>query len=847
MSSIRFSPNLFLESQELNRFQKSLQDDGFRKLLLLDTVTFGLFDNSPAVGTFDNFLVQQGTNVGSIKHNAGYALTSAGNLIYKPVTDNIALPNDNTYYWLKIAYLASPIELGTISVDVAGNMTGTGTEFLKILRGQPNIPSRISFPNAVSNTGEYDILSVSSDTAAVISVSSGVLVAESNLTIAVVGSFSPDYVPATLEKYPFQYDSCTMTLVTEAVLNTPPALSTDLEFYIARVRRNGAAINIEDQRTNIFRDKGNYLRNYVQGNTNPLIGIEGIKFADSIQARSENLVFMAWTFRSTNWTINTNINQLTINAGLGGKFKSTADFTNGDFDGWRVYVTSSPTTGAGSYKAYFKIRTSSKSGGQINLILDSLQPSFFSDTAQEVIIAPDADEIEILFSPQPADTNLLDKRRFSFPINEGETVLSVPVYKTTTVAYNVKYRYKNAGQYRAYTVIPSDPVGLYNEAQWDANGNLIGLPIRTPYTNHATNGFIILTLAANSFINRFAGITTGDVFGVTIYSLTNASPVYSLQAGIAKQRQLFTGSLSFSVDQYINLITTSAIAGNSFILDFRGTYTPGAFNLRINQDFINPGTPGINLATFSAFDFSSSAAGNLVFIVYFDGANWRFEKFISTTAASVLSTRQILSGTGLTGGGDLTTDRTLALAAGAAVANLGFTPVQQGTGAGMLGNTVKLGWSGGGVLVEVDVSPQGRMVTTSIINTSLEYSGGNVQLPNNYKAVQSPDGIVLYTKVLSMGDWNMDTTGSVTVAHGLNYKKIRSFFAIVRDDNDQVYSQSTLRPDVAGTQTELWFDDLSPFSTTDFNIQRRIGGIFDNTTYNATSFNRGWVTVVYEA
>ncbi len=54
-------------------------------------------------------------------------------------------------------------------------------------------------------------------------------------------------------------------------------------------------------------------------------------------------------------------------------------------------------------------------------------------------------------------------------------------------------------------------------------------------------------------------------------------------------------------------------------------------------------------------------------------------------------------------------------------ANLGFTPVTQGGGAGMLTNTVKVGWSGSDVLVEVGATPQGKMVlgATSRVNTEV--------------------------------------------------------------------------------------------------------------------------------
>src|SRR5690349_17515672 len=101
MSYLKINPDLFLNSQELNRLFKFLNDDGFLKLLLQNSQLFGIIDIS-LDSEFDNFLVQQGTNVGSIKHNAGLAIDVNCQLITKAATDNIALTNDNQWYWIKI-------------------------------------------------------------------------------------------------------------------------------------------------------------------------------------------------------------------------------------------------------------------------------------------------------------------------------------------------------------------------------------------------------------------------------------------------------------------------------------------------------------------------------------------------------------------------------------------------------------------------------------------------------------------------------------------------------------------------------------------------------------------------
>ena len=46
-------------------------------------------------------------------------------------------------------------------------------------------------------------------------------------------------------------------------------------------------------------------------------------------------------------------------------------------------------------------------------------------------------------------------------------------------------------------------------------------------------------------------------------------------------------------------------------------------------------------------------------------------------------------------------------------ASFGFSPVQQGTGVGQLGNLVKLGWSGSKLKATVDITDLGALATES--------------------------------------------------------------------------------------------------------------------------------------
>jgi len=101
----------------------------------------------------------------------------------------------------------------------------------------------------------------------------------------------------------------------------------------------------------------------------------------------------------------------------------------------------------------------------------------------------------------------------------------------------------------------------------------------------------------------------------------------------------------------------------------------------------------------------------------------------------------------------------------------------------------------------------------------------------------------LYYKVLTIGDWNMDTNTSTTVAHGLaDITKIRSISGSLRNDVD-----SSLHPIPHVAQQG---DDNLTISvgTTNITIGRSVPSTqFDNTNYDSTGFNRGWITIIYEA
>jgi len=93
-------------------------------------------------------------------------------------------------------------------------------------------------------------------------------------------------------------------------------------------------------------------------------------------------------------------------------------------------------------------------------------------------------------------------------------------------------------------------------------------------------------------------------------------------------------------------------------------------------------------------------------------------------------------------------------------------------------------------------------------------------------------------KVIDIGDWNMDTTASVSIAHGLTLGNIRGIQATIRTDaGSQHINLASISSD---GNTPLVLAD-----STNVILQRLANSLFDSIVYDSTGYNRGWITVWY--
>lgn len=108
----------------------------------------------------------------------------------------------------------------------------------------------------------------------------------------------------------------------------------------------------------------------------------------------------------------------------------------------------------------------------------------------------------------------------------------------------------------------------------------------------------------------------------------------------------------------------------------------------------------------------------------------------------------------------------------------------------------------------------------------------------------------LKTKVIDIGDWNMDTISSVSIPHGLPAEPmdcVRSVSVLLR--RDSAPSSGASRRFVLEKNDSTVPGSLSGsinYTATDVVLTRLTGGDYDNSNFSSLSFNRGTITLLYE-
>ncbi|KKM97249.1 hypothetical protein LCGC14_1169930 [marine sediment metagenome] len=156
-------------------------------------------------------------------------------------------------------------------------------------------------------------------------------------------------------------------------------------------------------------------------------------------------------------------------------------------------------------------------------------------------------------------------------------------------------------------------------------------------------------------------------------------------------------------------------------------------------------------------------------------------------------------------------------------------------------------------LMTIDADSAGAGIAAYIdtfINALHDHSdaagGGAVASANS--VVDQGGGNNVLTKIMDIGDWDMDVSATIIVAHGLTHTKIRSISAIIRRDDDAFYFPLTQGIEGAAVPPTTLDGVIYQIDSTNIGLSRKTNGKYDGTDYDdfgGVQGNRGWVTIWY--
>ena len=118
-------------------------------------------------------------------------------------------------------------------------------------------------------------------------------------------------------------------------------------------------------------------------------------------------------------------------------------------------------------------------------------------------------------------------------------------------------------------------------------------------------------------------------------------------------------------------------------------------------------------------------------------------------------------------------------------------------------------------------------------------SGGTLYQTKN-KMQQASN---LLTKIIPIGDWDMDALVSATIPHGLtDLNRIKTVTALIRRDDGLA---SYILNGMFSAASSALDGGVSEINSTNVILFRFTTGFFDSNLFDSTSYNRGWITIEY--
>lgn len=254
MSKLNIFRNTFLEKEELDHLVEFSTQNVTLSAMLSTSLSFGLC--SPGAKPGVPFRVTVSPTFGTVNIVGGYVIPSTYKAFYVPSQQDFVIPNDGKYYWLKVSYLETNKEPGTVSIDAFGNLSGT-VNFTNLVRGQSSgVATCLRFERedggTLLNDKIYQVVDIVNENNLVLS-SGYAFQAEQQLKVIILGSMPMGrrFTDTQILQGLYTYDSYTLELVLETQTGVQPTKDPD-QYYIARVRNNNGQITILDERTEFW-------------------------------------------------------------------------------------------------------------------------------------------------------------------------------------------------------------------------------------------------------------------------------------------------------------------------------------------------------------------------------------------------------------------------------------------------------------------------------------------------------------------------------------------------------------------------------------------------------------------
>ena len=222
MSNLKINEDQYLGKQELNRLVKFLGEGGVKLLAKMLITSYGV-----SLYESDSLEVIAGTAGDKVTVTRGLAITNNIDFINVPVNviDALTIPADSVVRTIVVAHVFRTIEEGVVTIASDGSLVGVDTKFTEVLRGEDSNTVLIRFPNSATNTSDYPILEVASDTNAIVNTAVA-MTPEVGAAYEVVGSFTPNQVISPAQKIIYEYDSYEIALRVGAAFTDDVVLAT---------------------------------------------------------------------------------------------------------------------------------------------------------------------------------------------------------------------------------------------------------------------------------------------------------------------------------------------------------------------------------------------------------------------------------------------------------------------------------------------------------------------------------------------------------------------------------------------------------------------------------------------